>query len=355
MKQTQTDLPLNEAPDAICILRLSALGDVTHVLPVVNAIQAQWPQTRLSWIIGKAERRLLQHIRGIDFMVFDKGGGWGAVRQLRRQLRERRFDVLLHMQVAARANFLSRLVRAPLRLGWDRARSRDRHHWFINHSVPAAPFQHQVEGFLSFAQTLGISPSEPRWALAATEQDRQWVRDRLDGSSPSLVISPCSSHALRNWSAANYARVADHAAATLGLQVVLSGGPGEADRRLATEIESGMRARPVNLTGKDTLGQLVALLEQADVVISPDSGPAHIASAVGTPVIGLYAATWSRRSGPYRSLELCVDRFPEAARKFRQREPEELRWGTRIEVPGVMDLVPVDAVIEKLEGLAIRG
>jgi heptosyltransferase I len=76
---------------------------------------------------------------------------------------------------------------------------------------------------------------------------------------------------------------------------------------------------------------------------------------VGTPVIGLYAATWSRRSGPYRSLELCVDRFPEAARKFRQREPEELRWGTRIEVPGVMDLVTVDAVIEKLESLAFRG
>lgn len=355
MKQTGKKLPLSEAPDAICILRLSALGDVTHVLPVVNAIQAQWPQTRLSWIIGKAERRLLQHIRGIDFMVFDKRAGWAAIRQLRGQLRERHFDLLLHMQVAARANILSRLVRAPLRVGWDRARSRDRHHWFINHSVPAAPFQHQVEGFLSFAQTLGINPSEPRWALAASEQDRQWVRDQLGGSSPTLVISPCSSHTLRNWRAGNYARVADHAAGTLGMQIVLSGGPGEEDRRVAAEIESAMRARPVNLTGKDTLGQMLALLECADVVICPDSGPAHIASAVGTPVIGLYAATWSRRSGPYRSLELCVDRFPEAARKFRQRQPEELRWGTRIEVPGVMDLVPVDAVIEKLESLAIRG
>ena len=93
----------------------------------------------------------------------------------------------------------------------------------------------------------------------------------------------------------------------------------------------------------------MALLQKAAVLISPDSGPAHIASALGTPVIGLHAATWSRRSGPYGSLEHCVDRFPEAARKFRGREPEELRWGTRIKTPRVMDLVTVDDVIEKLE------
>ena len=84
-------------------------------------------------------------------------------------------------------------------------------------------------------------------------------------------------------------------------------------------------------------------------MITPDSGPAHVASALGTPVIGLYAATWSRRSGPYNSLNLCVDRFEEAARKFRGKPPEELRWGTRIEEEGVMDLVRPEDVIERIE------
>jgi heptosyltransferase I len=106
-----------------------------------------------------------------------------------------------------------------------------------------------------------------------------------------------------------------------------------------------------NLIGKDTINQSVALLKKATVVLSPDSGPAHLASALGTPVIGLYAATPSKRSGPFRSLDLCVDRYAEAARRFRQKEPQELRWGQRIEFPGVMDLIKTSDVIEKLNGL----
>jgi heptosyltransferase I len=348
-------LPLSEAPESICILRISALGDVTHVLPVVNAIRRQWPQARLSWIIGVRERRLLRHVSGIEFIEFDKRGGLDAVRQLRRQLKARRFDVLLHMQVAARANLLSCMVPAAVKLGWDRARSRDLHHWFTHHSVPAAPFQHQVEGFLSFAHRLGAAPAEPEWHLPVAAEDRSWVAQFVDDQLPLLVISPCSSHPLRNWCAEGYARVADHAAAGLGMQVVLSGGPGQANARMADSIQAMMQTHAINLVGKDTLPQLIALLDRADVVLSPDSGPAHIASALGTPVIGLYAATWSRRSGPYRSLDLCVDRFREAARLFRKREPEALRWGTRIEVPGVMDLIRAEDVIEQLDTLPGRG
>jgi heptosyltransferase I len=108
----------------------------------------------------------------------------------------------------------------------------------------------------------------------------------------------------------------------------------------------------LNLIGQDTLEQSKALFQHADLLMAPDSGPVHIASALGTDVLGLYAATWSRRSGPYHSLDLCVDYFPEAARKFRQREPEELRWGTRIEVPGVMDLIKPEEVIAKLSAWA---
>jgi heptosyltransferase I len=103
------------------------------------------------------------------------------------------------------------------------------------------------------------------------------------------------------------------------------------------------------MIGKDTLPQLVALLRRADLVLSPDSGPAHLANALGTPVIGLHACTWSKRSGPYNSLELCVDKFAEAARRYRNATPEQLRWGTRIEQPGVMDLVEVDEVIDRLD------
>jgi len=90
------------------------------------------------------------------------------------------------------------------------------------------------------------------------------------------------------------------------------------------------------------------------VVLSPDSGPAHLVNALGTPVIGLHACTWSKRSGPYNSLDLCVDKLAEAARRYRNAAPEQLRWGTRIELPGVMDLVQVDEVIDRLDAALKR-
>ncbi len=175
----------------------------------------------------------------------------------------------------------------------------------------------------------------------------------MPDDAPVLLLSPCSSHTRRNWSVDRYAAVADHAAHELGMKVVLSGGPSDLERDTAAAIEATMQAPALNLVGKDTLTQSLAVMERSAVVLTPDSGPAHMASALGTPVVGLYAATWSRRSGPYRYLDLCVDRYPEAARKFRGKPPEALRWGHRIEEPGVMDLVTVDAVIDRLDA-AVR-
>jgi heptosyltransferase I len=185
--------------------------------------------------------------------------------------------------------------------------------------------------------------------MPISAEDSSWAKQILGDGPPILMISPCSSHILRNWQAEHYATVADYAIAELNMRVVLTGGPSELEVKTGQEIESAMLHQAQNLIGKDTINQSVALLKQAAVVLSPDSGPAHIASAVGTAVIGLYAATPSKRSGPYNSLELCVDKYAGVARKFRQKEPEQLRWGQRIEFPGVMDLIETGDVIEKLK------
>lgn len=345
-------LPLESQPASLCILRLSALGDATHTLPVVRTIQDRWPETAITWIIGKLERRLIGRLEGVEFIVFDKRGGWKEVASLRQALRGRRFDVLLHMQVAARANLLSRLIRAPVRLGWDRARSRDFHTWFTTDQVAAVPFQHQVQAFLEFPRALGIAVEAPRWDLPIAADAADWAREQVPEGKPVLLISPCSSHPLRNWRAEHYATVADHAAGRLGMTVVLSGGPSRLEKDTGADIASRMAAPCLNLIGKDTLEQSKALLRQADAVLTPDAGPAHIASALGTPVIGIYAATWSRRSGPYNSLDLCVDQYEEAARRFRNKAAADVRWGHRIEEPGVMDLVRPADVIERLDSMA---
>jgi len=346
---------LQVSATSICILRLSAIGDVTHVLPVINAIRKHKPLANITWIIGKLEARLLKDFDGVEFIVFDKKGGFDAVRQLRKTLKDRNFDVLLHMQVAARANLLSKLVRAPLRIGWDKPRWRDRHQWFINQSVRSVPLQHQVDAFLEFARALDAPVGPPVWNMPIAERDQEWARQTLGDGPPILMISPCSSHELRNWATDRYAEVADHAIEKLGMRVVLTGGPSELELKTGEEIESAMHNDVQNLIGKDTINQSVALLQRARVVLSPDSGPAHLASAIGTPVLGLYAATPSRRSGPYNSLELCVDKYTGVARQFRHKEPEELRWGQRIEFAGVMDLIKTREVTTKLDAFMQTG
>lgn len=338
-------------PEKICILRLSALGDVTHVVPVVRAIQKQWPSTEITWICGKLERKLLAGFSGIRFLEFDKKQGWRGYLSLYRQIKNEHFDILLHMQVALRANLLSLCVRSPLRLGWDRARSRDLHQLFINRRVPAADQQHQVQGFLSFARCLGIDVDQPVWDFPVTDEGTAFAAQYVDSSRKTLLISPCSSHALRNWSAEAYAAVADYAIDQLGMQVILSGGPSALEQRMARDIESAASHDLTNLVGKDTLQQGVGLLATVDVVLAPDTGPAHIANALGTPVIGLYACTWSRRSGPYNSLQNCVDKFELAAQRYRHTSASKLRWGSKIEQPGVMDLIEPEEVMEKLARL----
>ncbi len=344
-------LPLHGPPKKICILRISALGDVTHVVPVVRAIQAQWPETEITWICGKLEKKLLSGFHGLRLIEFDKKKGWKAYLDLRRDLKGEVFDVLLHMQVALRANLASLFVRSKIRLGWDRDRSRDLHRLFVNHRIPAARQQHQAQAFLSFARALGLDAQQPVWDFPVSEEGRTFAQRYVDDTAGTLLISPCSSHPLRNWSVESYARVADYAIETLGMQVILSGGPSRLEIDTARAIEGCMKHAPVNLVGKDTLPQLVGMMRSVDVVLSPDSGPAHIANALGTPVIGLYACTWSKRSGPYSYLHLCVDKFEQAAQRFRHKPADELPWITKIEQPGVMDLIGVEEVIEKLQQL----
>jgi heptosyltransferase I len=338
-------------PQSICLLRLSAIGDVTHALAVIHQLRRKLPDCELTWVIGKLEHKLLSGLPDVELVVFDKSAGWSGYQALRRQLGGRRFDVLLHMQVAGRANLASLCVGAGIRIGYDSDRSKDLHGLFINQRIAKNPNQHVLDCLLSFLEPLGLTPDPPDWQLPLTEADHEFAHQHIDGNRPTLIISPCSSHPLRNWPAVRHAAVADHALG-MGFQVILAGGPSEFERGFGKQIESAMTGKADNLIGRDTLKQGAAMLAAADLVVAPDTGPAHMANAMGTPVIGLYAASNPRRSGPYNFLECCVDRYDQAARQFLGKSSEQIRWGRKVEVAGAMELITVDDVIKKLEQYA---
>jgi heptosyltransferase I len=133
--------------------------------------------------------------------------------------------------------------------------------------------------------------------------------------------------------------------------VAICGGRSDLERRTADAILAAMKRPAVDLVGRDTLKQFLALSRRAVALLTPDSGPMHMANAMGTPVIGLHAASNPARSGPYSSREWCVDRYDAAARRFRGVPAAALPWGAKIEVPGVMDLIETEAVIERLDAL----
>jgi heptosyltransferase I len=331
------------------MLRLSAIGDTCHVVPLVRTLQKAWPRTHITWIIGRTELRLMNIMRDVEFITVDKRAGFGALRQLRRDLAGRRFDVLLHMQLALRASVLSSLVSAERRVGFDHARARELQWLFTNTAIAPKTREHVLDSFFGFAAALGIHERILRWDLPIPEQDRAHAATVLPDAEPTLIISPCSSHTLRNWRPERYAAVAEHAVRHHGMRVVLCGAPTDTEQRMGEAIEAATRAPLINRIGQDSLPQLLALLERATVLLSPDSGPAHMATMVGTPVIGLYAATNPARTGPYLSRHWCVDRYQQAARHFRHREAAQLPWTEKIEEPGVMDLIETDAVIDRLE------
>jgi heptosyltransferase I len=345
-------LPLHEPPSALCVIRLSAIGDTCHTVPVVRTLQARWPEARLTWVIGKTEHGLMRGLEGVDFVVLDKAAGWRGYAAVRRALRGRRFDALLHMHASTRANVASLFVDAPLRLGFDRARARDSQWLFTNRKIAAIPRRHVMDGLLEFAEALGAPRGDLRWDIPIPAEDRAFAAATLPSAAPALVISPCTGQRFRNfrnWSAESYAAAADYAAERYGAAVVLTGGRTPIEREYAARIGTRMRRPPIDLIGHTTLKQLLAVIERATVVLCPDSGPAHMATAVRTPVVGLYATSNRFRTGPYFSQHLVVDKYPEAVAREFGRPVEALRWGQRVRDPNAMSLIHVADVTAKLD------
>jgi len=293
----------------------------------------------------------MKHVEGVELITVDKSSGLSGLRYLREQLRGRQFDVLLHMQLALRSSVMARAVNAPMKVGFDRARARELQWMFTNERIEPRTREHVLDSFFGFLAKIGVPERVLRWDVPLPEDAIRYAEELIPDSQPALVISPCSSHSLRNWAADRYAAVADYAAGELGMRVILAGGPTPLERETGSAIERLVKTPIVNQIGKDTLPQLLALLRRARGLIAPDSGPVHMATMVGTPVIGLYAATNPARSGPYLSRHLCIDAYAEAARQFCGKPAEELPWTRKIEEPGVMDLITVPQVAAKLDEL----
>ncbi|HXN10851.1 MAG TPA: glycosyltransferase family 9 protein, partial [Steroidobacteraceae bacterium] len=177
-------------PRSLCLLRLSAIGDSCHVVPVVRALQRTWPGTRLTWILGRAEARLMSLLPGVEFITIDKAAGWSAAAGLRRSLAGRRFDVLLHMQLSVRASLASLAVRAATRIGFDRPRARELQWLVTNARIPARGNEHVLDSFQGFLDALGVARGALEWNLPLPAEAQDYAAGLIPDGRATLVVSP---------------------------------------------------------------------------------------------------------------------------------------------------------------------
>ena len=334
----------------ICVVRLSAIGDVAHTVAAVRALQAAFPGAPITWIVGRTESAVASLVPGIEVVAVDKRRPLAELWRLRRAWAGRRFDALLHMQVAFRASLLTLAVRAPLRVGFDRARAKEFHGWFVNRRIDAAPppGEHVLDTLLRFPAALGAPVGRPRWNLHLPESDCAWAEQQLPPGSPVVALNACSSRPIRDWPVARYAAVRDHARRR-GWRVLICGGPTPREQAAAAQLRAPDDPGVLDLVGHTTLPRLLALLARCSALVSSDSGPVHLGTAVGLPVVALFAVTNFRRAGPYLDGRWSVDRREEAARKFLGRPAAALGWRETVAHHGAMDLITVADVTERLD------
>ena len=345
-------------PGSICVIRLSAIGDTCHALAVIRVIQDTWPETRITWIIGKTEASLMADIPDIEFIIFDKSKGRDAYADVRNQLTGDKFDIALCMHASLRANLLCRLISTPIRLGFDYLRARDFQWLFTNRRIAAAPGEHAMEAMMGFARHIGIPKRKLRWDIPLSAAQLEFAARQQTAGRPTLLISPCSSlrsRNFRNWSAENYAAAANHARNKFNCKVILTGGNTDLELQYGRTIEKLCDKSLVNLIGKTSLKELLALISASQALLCPDSGPAHMATAAGTPVIGLYATSNPDRTGPYLSRDLRVNVYPEAVGRFLGKTVEDLRWGQRVRDPGAMGLIRLASVTQRIDQVFLQN
>ena len=309
----------------ILIVKTSAIGDVTHTLPALNGLHQRYPAARITWLVEEAAAGLLVGHPAIDRLLVSRRKhwakelrrgprrAWGAIKEagrFLRELRDTRYDLLLDFQGLLKSGVLVALARAKRKLGFGRGMEHAEGSWlFLNERVPAVDMNiHALERELLLLKAIGIDPPAVRFDLAVTTAHRQKVEGVLveqgvDRSRPLLAINPQATWPTKLWFPERFAELADQLAEK-GWAVVFTGSP--ADRAEIDRIIAAMHTPAANLAGATDLLELAALFELAQVVVSTDTGPMHIAAAAGTPVVAIFGATAPWRTGPWGAQHRVV-------------------------------------------------
>jgi lipopolysaccharide heptosyltransferase I len=293
-------------PARILIVRLGSLGDLVHALPAVAALRRTFPQTEIDWLVDRPHREFLELVPVITSLVVLESRGAGGWISARRQMRARRYDLALDFQGLLKSAALARLSGASRVMGFDRAALREpQAAWFYGERVLVGDSGHVIDKNLRLAEAAGAAPGPFEFPI-------QTVRSaKIDAFVAGLpgryaLVNPGAAWPNKRWPPARLAAIARHLREHHDLASVVLWGPGEVEA--AKEVVSGS-AGTAHLAPPTGLRDLIALAQDARLMVSGDTGPLHITSALGVPAVALFGPTNPQRNGPWDPEDISLSEF----------------------------------------------
>lgn len=302
-------------PERILLIKPSAIGDVVHGLPVLNLIRRKWPSAHIAWLVTPGCAGVIEgHPHLDEIILFDRryfGQGWRDVRALidlwkfARNLRKKKFDLVVDLQGLLRSGWLAWETGAKCRIGFAKAREwawvfyTDRVVEEDEKKAARNGGRHAVERNLDLAEALGCGRSPVEFDLAIGDAERAWVDEIIGGRKSYALLVPGTLWETKQWPVERFAGLAKMIRERFGLVVIAAGASDEVE--LANQVGAGL-----NLAGKTSLKQLIALIARAKLVVANDSGPMHIAAALGRPLVTMFGPTNPELTGPFGRMDSVV-------------------------------------------------
>jgi len=327
----------------ILIVKLSSLGDVVHTLPALASLRGGYPDAEIDWLVEEESKSILQGNPLISHVVAIRKRGFrrapGTTRSIVRWIRTRRYDMVLDFQGLMKSGIWLAISRGGRRIGFDRGRELS--HLFLNEKLP--PYnrdRHAVDRYLDLARYAGGAGGAVKFPIFFNYREQERAFELLaDGGigrdDGFVVIAPKARWETKLWGAERFGETARKIVEESGLKVVVAGGPN--DRGYGEEIASSGEGI-VNLAGMTTIKELAFLMKWSHLVVSVDSGPLHIAAAVGVPLVAIFGPTAPWRTGPYGENKIILTGGTECAPCFSRRcRTEDLACMSAVTVEMVMD------------------
>lgn len=339
----------------ILIVKLSAIGDVVQALPCLEAVKKTFPGSEIDWVVEEAAAGILEGHPLIDRLLVSRRKSWtlmlrspttfmraiGKIAGFLRRLRERQYDIAIDLQGLLKSGVIIGAARAKRKIGFDG--TRELSYLFLNERLPAYDKEkHALERYLDVARYLGAVDPSPICTLPI-DGEREIMKQRTAGLVKEgrrlVVINPVARWKTKLWDEHKFALLADRMVAERRAVVVFTGSPD--DRAVTERIRNMMRENAVNWAGETTLRELAALASLADLFITTDTGPMHLAAAAGARVAALFGPTAPWRTGPYGPGHAVVRKGLACSPCFRRACDVGIRC---------MEGITVEDVMERIDG-----